>query len=233
MRSAADELLAVLDDTASRGQHIIGLLIGEATFTVGDHYPPDDVYDHATGAGFFYHAHPADPRPRVSGPQPLPEHGHFHLFVNRRAVPRGVKPLKRPGRPTKNWGLCHLAAIAMDVRGVPSRVFTTNLQLCQEWVYPAPVVIDMLDRFEIGDPCLRTPVSAWVTSMAALFRPQIVFLLRGRDRILAPEAGHCAFKSADRDEPLEITSHVEIDIDRQIATVDRALKYAKKRGVSN
>jgi len=220
MAHAADELIAVLEQSAASDGHIIRDLIGEATFTVGDHYPQDDVYDHETGAGFYYHAHPLTPRAHVSGLQILPEHGHFHLFVNRRAVPPGVKPLKRPGRPIKNWGLCHLAAIVMDVSGVPSRLFTTNQWLSKEWIYPALVVIDLLDKFEIAD---RTPINIWVTSMAALFRPQIEFLLHERDRILLTDPARGLLNSAIQGETLEITSHIEIDIDRQIAAVDRAL----------
>ena len=220
MALAAGEIIAVLEATAARGSHIVSDLIGDAAFTVGDHYPPDDVYDHVTGAGFFYHAHPIGPRAYVSGLRELAEHGHFHLFINRRAVPPGVKPLERPGRPIENWGLCHLVAIVMDISGIPSRIFTTNQWLSKEWMYPAPVVIDLLDRFEIGD---RTPASIWVTAMVALFRPQIEFLLHERDRLLITNAAHHLPQSAVHGETLEITSQVEIDIDRQIVAVDRAL----------
>jgi hypothetical protein len=226
MRRAGDEIVAVLEDTATRGSHIIIDLIGEATFTIGEHYPPDDVYDHGTGAGFYYHAHHGTPRAHPGGFRLLPEHGHFHLLMNRRAVPAGIKPRKRPGRPIKNWGQCHIVAIVMDKSGVPCRLFTLNQWLSQEWFFSAPVVIDLLDRFELSDPVLRTPVNRWVFAMAALFQPQIAHLLQTRDRVLASRPVGPGARSIYDDETLEIPSMIDIDLDRQIAAVDRASRRA-------
>ena len=89
-------------------------------------------------------------------------------------------------------------------------------------MYPARVVINLLDRYEIDDRGLCTPVSIWATSMAALFRPQIEFLLHARDQVLGDQPETRALPATYEDERLEITSMIEIDIDRQIAAVDRA-----------
>lgn len=216
MSRAADRLLDVLESTAKKGGHIVRDLIGDAVLTVGDHYPSDDVYDPMTGTLFFYHAHDA-------GTRAFAEHGHFHCFVERHAIPPGLKPLKRPGRPKKDWGLCHLVAVSMDSSGVPARLFTTNQWVTKEWLYPAPVVIDLLERFAIADASLVTPAGEWITSLIALFRPQIEFLLHARDRTLAAHRQEPSFKTVYQDETLEIASLIEIDIDRQIVAVNRAL----------
>jgi hypothetical protein len=222
MRRAADDIVAVLNETAARKTHIITELIGAATFTIGEHYPPDDVYDRGTGAGFYYHAHHADPRAYPGGFRFIPEHGHFHLLMNRRAIPPGFKPLKRPGRPVKDWGPCHIVAIVIDESGAPCRMFTLNQWLSQEWLYPAPVLIDLLDRFALSDPALRTPVNRWVVAMVALFQPQIAHLLKRRDRAFASWPIGPGAKTIFDDETLEIPSMLDIDLDRQIAAVDRA-----------
>jgi hypothetical protein len=216
MSRAADRLLDVLEDTAAKGGHIVRDLIGENVLTVGDHYPPEDIYDPMTGALFFYHAHD-------EGTRAFAEHGHFHCFVERHAIPPGLKPLKRPSRPKKDWGLCHLVAVSIDSSGVPARLFTTNQWVTKEWVYPAPVVIDLLECFTVADMSLVTPAGIWLTSLIALFRPQIEFLLQARDRTLAAHRKVSSAKTVYQDDTLEITSLIEIDIDRQIAAVDRAL----------
>jgi len=225
MSRAADDILCVVEAAAVRGSHIICDLVGETPFTVGEHYPPDDTYDFATGCGYYYHAHPTGPRITSEGSRDYSEHGHFHLFVNRKAVPRGAKPLLRPSRPIKNWGVCHVAAIVIDPRGVPSRLFTIHQWLSQEWMYPAPVVIDLLDRFAITDSTKLEPVTRFVVAMTVLFRPQMENLLYQRDNVLAnaPPLRRPRFG-----ETLDITSEIAIDLDRQIAAVDRALSQTRR-----
>ena len=227
MHAAAAEVLAVLDEIASRGGHVVTELIGTADFIVGEHYPSDDFYDPGSGAGFYYHAHHDDPRAYPDGLRHLPEHGHFHLMMNRLAVPAGVRPLKRPGRPIKNWGQCHIIALVMDRTGLPRRLFTLNQWPSQEWLYPAPVVTDLLDRFVIADPGLRTPANRWVFAMAALFYPQISSLLYERDRALAAWPVARGAASVYQDRSLEIPSMIDIDLDRQIAAIDRAWHHAE------
>ena len=223
MQWAADEVIAALDDAASRGGHIISDLIGPAPFTIGEHYPPDDVYDHGTGSGYYYHAHHGDPRAYPDGYKHLPEHGHFHLLANRLAVPKGTPPLKRPGRPIKGWGQCHLVAIVIAASGQPVRLFTLNQWPSQEWLYPAPVVLDLVDRFDLPNPTVETAANRFVVALAALFRPQIEHLLLERDKVLASRQPRPPAKSIYVDETLEITSTIDIDLDRQIDLVDRAL----------
>ena len=223
MRQAADEVLEALDEVAVRGGHVVTDLIGEATFTIGEHYPPDDFYDHDTGAGFYYHAHHDDPRAYPDGFHSLPERGHFHLLMNRLAVPKGIKPLKRPGRPIKGWGQCHIVAIVMARSGQPCRLFTLNQWPSQEWLYPAPVVIDLVDRFLLSEPAKETSATRWVFAMAALFQPQISHLLSQRDFMLTTQTPTPPSRSIYTDPRVEITSMIEIDLDHQIAAVDRAL----------
>jgi hypothetical protein len=216
MSRAADVLIRVLEDTAAHGGHIVGDLIGKSVFTVGDHYPSDDAYDPTTGATFFYHAHDG-------GSREFPEHGHFHCFVEKAAVAAAAAPLQRPNRPKRNWGLCHLVAVSMDRSGVPMRLFTTNQWVTKEWLYPAPVVIDLVNHFELKEPGTVTPAGEWITSLVALFRPQIEFLLHRRDQVFLRHRKTRPARTVYTDRTLEIASQIEIDIDRQIAAVDHAL----------
>ena len=232
MRRAADDVIAALEDTASRGGHIVSDLVGDGAFTVGEHYPADDFYDFGTGAGFYYHAHTDDPRACPNGIRQLPEHGHFHLLMNRMAVPKGATPLKRPGRPIKGWGQCHIAAITMAASGAPCRLFTLNQWPSQEWLYPAPTVTALLDRYGLSDPTQATPAIRWVFAMAALFYPQISALLYERDKLLSTRQPTRPAKSIFVDRTVEITSMVDIDLDDQISAVDRALNQRRRRGAA-
>lgn len=222
MRCAADDVLEALEDISSRNSHVVAELIGAGPFVIGEHYPPDDVYDSGSGAGFYYHAHHDDPRAYPDGYRHLPEHGHFHLLMNRLAAPAGAQPLKRPGRPIKNWGQSHIVALVIGNDGAPCRLFTLNQWPSQEWLYSASAVIDMLDRFVLTDPELQTPVNRWVFGMAMLFQPQIAYLLQERDRILSSRPPAKGAKSIYQDQSLEIPSWIDIDLDRQIAAVDSA-----------
>ena len=84
------------------------------------------------------------------------------------------------------------------------------------------------DRFRIDHtfPCLA--VNRWITAMIDLFRPQIKELLVVRDKTIknwgAAHPGIDVFE----DRKLEITSIMNIDVDRQIAAVDAALGDQRK-----
>jgi hypothetical protein len=60
------------------------------------------------------------------------EHGHFHLFAqlgkDDRQIPRYT----------------HLLGIAVDARGLPLRLFTTNRWVTDETWLPAPSVLGMV-----------------------------------------------------------------------------------------
>ena len=87
-------------------------------------------------------------------------------------------------------------------------------------------MIDLLDNFEIDHAWPSWPTNRWVTAMVAFFRPQIELLIRERDRKIEAwrQRGLDTHVFEDRD--LEVTSIMGINLDKQLASVRRAL--AKK-----
>ena len=85
-------------------------------------------------------------------------------------------------------------------------------------------VIKMLEHFEIDHARPSWPVNRWITAMVRLFRPQIRELLEMRDQTVASWQGARSVKNVYEDRDLEVTSFVDIDIDRQIKAVAKALK---------
>lgn len=202
---------------------------GEAALAEWRHYPAGEVYDPQSHAQYFYHVHPAADRADR-------EHGHFHAFLRADGMPPGVAPLVLPetavadaarpppqAAPLKQGArdeVSHLVAIALDPRGEPIRLFTTNRWVTGETWYRAEDVIRMLDRFSVGSGVGPAVLNCWVGAMIGLFRPQIAALLRLRDDTVM------AWRRRRRtdvfeDARLEITSSVEIAIDAQLALLDR------------
>jgi hypothetical protein len=194
------------------------------------HYPAGEVYDPKSHAQYFYHSH------SVSGRR-TPEHGHFHLFLRAEGMPAGVAPMllpelavadaapTRPQAAPRRHGareeIAHLIAIAVDPLGEPCRLFTTNRWVTGETWYRAEDVIQMLDRFVVAEAAPSELLNRWISAMIRLFRPQIAHLLRARDDTVM------AWRRRNRghvfDDPrLEVTSGLDIDVDVQLAFVDRA-----------
>ena len=171
MQAAADEMIAVLEEAAEQGRHILIDILNSTApdpFTTWEHYPPGDVRDKNKGAVWFYHAHTEDEAAR-----PWKEHGHFHLFVYSEHVKEGVEPIALPPNPDfEKGGLCHLVAISFDPGGTPVRVFTTNRWVAVEWQYPAQEVIRLLDYFELDNEEYAL-TTRWLMAALKLFRPQI------------------------------------------------------------
>jgi hypothetical protein len=93
-------------------------------------------------------------------------------------VPPQSAPLKRGGRDE----VVHLVAIAIDWRGEPVRLFTTNRWVTGETWYCADDVIRMLDRFQVSGDMPSVVLNRWVGAMVRLFQPEIAVLLRNRDK---------------------------------------------------
>jgi hypothetical protein len=194
---------------------VSALLEGQGPFYEWDHYPAMDVHDIATGAQFFYHAHPPD--------ADFPEHGHFHCFL-RLDEPGGEARGKRR-RPAgrREQALAHLVAISMDPTGEPIRLFVVNRWITGETWLKGGVVAGLLDRFDVthGHPC--EPVNRWIAAMLRLFRPQIGQLLRRRDRCIADWRRRHPGRDALEDRRLGILAHEPVSVAGQIAAVERAL----------
>lgn len=235
------EVVGCREILARDGRSIVSAALGGATRVFHwRHYPVGDVYDPATHAQYFYHAHSPGTR---AGAAPT-EHGHFHAFLRIRGLGPDVRPLVMPelaiaghpatpspaapsapapaGEPDEPW--VHLVAIAMDRAGQPLRLFTTNRWVTGETWYAAADVAAALDRFRVGsgDP---SPLDRWITAMLGLFRPTIARLLAERD------AAVMTFRRRRRgkahvleDRRLEVTSWAAVDVDTELERVLAALR---------
>jgi hypothetical protein len=205
-------------------------------------YPEGEIYDPCCRAQYFYHCHPAAAAPGASrfGGEAvgLAEHGHFHLFLRAEGMPRGVAPLVFPddavvadkagktppqAAPLKRGAsdrVAHLFAIAVDARGEPVRLFTTNRWVTGETWYRAADVVRMLDRFTPAGEASPL-LDRWLGAMVRLYRTEIEWLLNRRDEAVAkwrwlwPRRGNVL-----EDPRLEITSHLDIDLDTRLAEIE-------------
>jgi hypothetical protein len=81
----------------------------------------------------------------------------------------------------------------------------------------------MLDHFVVDHTRPSWALNRWISAMFRLFKPQIVELLRARDRTIAAWRPSNGAPSVYDDRSLEVTSMTAVDIDRQIGTVEAAL----------
>jgi len=236
MASAAAVIADCRRELVARHRNTVSEALADNPASEWRHYPNGEVYDPKSHAQYFYHMHP------MSG-RPVREHGHFHTFLRAEGMPVGAAPLILPeialaevpslppqAPPLKRGAreeVSHLVAIAVDCRGEPIRLFTTNRWVTGETWYCADDVIGMLDRFAITEVEPSETLNRWVGAMLRLFRPQIAALLRMRDETVM------AWRRRRRtqvfeDPALEITSSLDIDFGAQLASLDqvRASKRA-------
>jgi len=240
--AAAATLRQCREALAARGRTVIREAVAsgaEAAADIADwqHYPEGDVYDPATHAQYFYHQHPGPPRPR--GGEHL-ECGHFHLFLRGEGMPPGVTPLLLPelavanapktgclprqSAPLKRGSrdeVCHLVAIAVDRRGEPIRLFTTNRWVTGETWYQADDVIRMLGCFRIAGDAPSLLLNRWIAALVVLYRPEIAWLLHQRDKAVMQRRWRWR-GNVFEDPRLEIASSLDIDLDADLAAIKAA-----------
>jgi hypothetical protein len=217
---------------AERGSTVVREAVGPAAAIVDwRHYPEDEVYDPATHVQYFYHCHP-----RTRGGSAAPgEHGHFHLFLRGEGIPEGISPLLLPeaavanaplprqSAPLKRGGrdeVCHFVAVAIDERGEPIRLFTTNRWVTGETWYRADDVIRMLGRFRISSSEPSALLNRWIESILRLFQPEIAALLHNRDRTIMNWRWRWPRRNVFEDARLEVVSSVEIDLEARLAAAE-------------
>jgi hypothetical protein len=218
---------------ATRGGIFAALDIFPPAIVEWQHHPPGDVYDPQSHAQYFFHVHP--PAGRRVG-----EHGHFHTFLRAEGMPPGAAPLVLPesavpgaapppqAAPLKLGArdeVCHLVAVALDDRGEPVRLFTTNRWVTGETWYRADDVIAMLDRFTLDNAGGPAPVNTWLAALIALYRPQIALLLRERDRTVMMWRQRRR-ANVFEDPRVEVTSSLDIDLDKHLAALGPLLRRA-------
>jgi hypothetical protein len=226
MRAAARDLFKVLEECAKKSGHPVSDLLAASpeVFTRWEIYPDGGVKDEKTGSIWFYHAH--DP----SEARQWEEHGHFHCTVLKEKLGKGAKALALPpASETEQGHSAHIAAISIDASGVPKRLFATNRWVTGESMYVASEVIPLIDRYAIRAYRRFPLTSRWLSAMLRLHQPQIVWLLHERDRMINARRAE-GLDAFTEDQTIEALSVVPIDVDAQLAALDRA--WEVKRGRS-
>lgn len=209
MAAAARIYLACRKSLTSAGRTIAEEIAGD-DLEAYTHYPRGDVYDPESHSQYYFHLHREG------------DHGHFHTFLRTGGMPEGLTPASCPPQGDKE-ALSHLVAIALDHRGEPGQLFTTNRWVTAETWYRAADVIAMLPRFHIGHGEPTPTANRWVEAVVTLFRPQIVKLLEARDLCVEGHRRAGMGEQVLEDRALEITSCLDVDIDDHIARIESTL----------
>lgn len=163
LSSAAQDLAGVQAAYANRGISLSELaLCGAKEFVEWQHYPNNDLVDAISGYEFYYHSHSSDEMPKG-------EHGHFHLF-------------KRHAKNPEKFH--HLIGIALDPKGVPVRIFTTNQWVTGESLLGASTVLRLLKNFNVSAKGRMSPLAKWINAFTKLFYAEMEKLIVERDRVI-------------------------------------------------
>ena len=213
---------------AARRTSALAEIVGAGDPVEWRHYPDGEVYDPSSHAQYFFHRHPS--RPDAAG-----EAGHFHLFLRGDGMPVEIAPLvltefavpnaplPPQSAPLKRGArdeVCHLVAIAVDARGEPIRLFTTNRWVTGETWYRADDVIRMLARFTVRADRPSALVNRWLGALVQLFEVDIAGLLRHRDDVIIQRRWRWR-TNVFEDPRLEIASSIDIDLDARLRAVGK------------
>jgi hypothetical protein len=158
---AAQELASIQMKYAKSGRTLNeAALCGARDFIEWQHYPNNDLADKHSGYEFYYHAHSADEMPKG-------EHGHFHVIK----------------RHAKSFH--HLVGIALDQKGLPVRLFTTNQWVTGEEMADSNLVMQSVGGFQMNITGRMAPVSKWIGALMQLFQSEIKELIKERDQEIA------------------------------------------------
>ncbi len=213
LAAAARHLVEATVELAQSGTPLMRRIVpDDGDFAVWQHYPASDAVDRRSGSRWFYHAHPAEQR--TGG-----EHGHFHLFFERHVFKPPAMALAGPvGGASVGADVVHIAALSVDLRGIPVQLFTVNRWVTDEWLYPAGEVLSRLARFDLSRAPGDALVNRWLTAAVACLAPEITQILHERDARIAALSSDDAFWE-DRD--AEILSSSAVDLQRAVTEFDR------------
>jgi len=158
---AAQELASIQMKYAESGRTLSeAALCGAKAFVEWQHYPANDLVDEVSGYEFYYHAHSADEMSNG-------EHGHFHV------IKRNAK------------GFHHLIGIALNQKGLPTRLFTTNQWVTGEEMADSIIVVRSILGFEMVTKGRMALVTKWISALIKLFATEIEGLILERDQKIA------------------------------------------------
>lgn len=172
----------------------------EVEATLWEHYPEQDAISPDSGARYFYHCHPVEERGEG-------EHGHFHLFLPKRAMKQLNNAKSVPvDLEADRADVVHIVALSVSPEGLPIAMFTVNRWVCDEWLFGHSDIMAGIDGFDLtgadGDPL----VNSWLTAMVQLAKPMIGALLVERDERLT------ASNWDGEDRALEVISIAPVDL---------------------
>ncbi len=206
MGNGIEESFIVQVDLAEKKETILTVLLKdlEKNFSELEHVPSPDVYCKETGAQYYYHAHRQDDREEH-------EHGHFHTFLDLKVA----RPDLIPDTYEKARALTQIVGISLTNAASVFRLFATNVWVTDNVFIPAEDLIEVLKTFSLKSDTRYPEVSTWVGGIVKGFMPQIVFLLKERDKAIKKwqlEHSYLTLEEAMHDRNLEIPSSIVIDI---------------------
>lgn len=217
MRDSGLEIVECQRALKKGGLNIVGeVLRGQGTFYEMNHYPKGDVYDMDSHSQYYYHSHRSSQQ----------EHGHFHTFLRSAGMPKGVEPTPYTGAepwPLGDEALSHLIGISMDKEGFATGLFAINRWVTGDTWYPAADVIRMLDRYVIDHAYTSWPTNRWISAMIRFYYPQIVELVKQRDRVVSAWSEKNPAVDVYEDRKLEITGFVKTSDLEQIDAINESL----------
>ena len=191
---------------------VFELLKEHPTIYQWDHYPTGDVIDKTHHSQYYYHSHPSH------DPDRFPEHGHFHIFLRKKAFPKNTTILARSKKHEETDGqkdnLSHAFAIAMNDKGLPTALFTVNHWVTNGLWYSAQDITEALHHYYI-DPVIKpeyTLTHQWITAMVHLFLPHLPALLETRDQVIEDWQTQNPDQEVLQDRRLEVTSFLSLNI---------------------
>lgn len=194
---AASLLLRATRDMFDQGRPLMARVLPDGPLRLWDRYPDGGIAA-PSGSRCFYHAHP--PSAGDAG-----DHGHFHFFLPRSAMPAGAVPL-RPPPNRHDDDIVHVIALGIDAAGLPTALFATNRWVTDEWLYPAEAIVTALDRFDLCGASGDRLLHVWLTAFIGLMHSEIGALLRERDAVLR------AADPSGEDRTVEVTGRRPIDL---------------------
>lgn len=212
LRTAGLTAQAAIGVLKQEGLNLVSAILrDQGTFYEMNHYPEDDVFDPKSACQYYYHAHREG------------EHGHFHTFVRRKAMPESMRPAPGFRRseplPSSADELAHLVCISMDGYGLPQGLFAVNRWVSDESWYTAEETVALLDRFRIDGDDPHFAVNQWLTQFLTMCRPQAEVLLRHRDAIIEAWLDKHPDRDVLEDRELETTGYLPVDMPRWIAAL--------------
>lgn len=210
----AEQVLTCQQEILSKsGQSILQFMLDDnQVHYKNKHYPQGDRIDFKNGGQYFYHCHREN--------HTTNEHGHFHCYLRRSAIPSSIEPMHIPNIPLKiGQQMTHIVAIALNRLGQPIRLFTLNYWITREVAYDAKFAQNLTSLFklDINDESKWTLIDKWVEGVIQIFMPQIIWSQKLRDQkldLLKKKEG--SEQNIYESNKVEEISSISIDLVKQI-----------------